>query len=247
MPVLTGGTTQSLINLNPPNVQKVVVEHVVRNSEMPSQFSIPGRLRPFSGRTPHPNNETDYDTWRASVEVLIENPSVSDMHCSHHILDSLFSPAAEMVMHLGPQAKPSAYLELLDSAYGTVEDGDELYAKFMNTFQNDREKPSAFLQRLHVSLSTSMRCGGVPSHDFDRQLLKQFCRGCWDNALIMDLQLEHKSKQATKMSRMKQHLGTTRSDHGTNKLRVLSHLQTAHTNTELEQNIEIEVLKKTSS
>lgn len=92
----------------------------------------------------------------------------------HTVLDSLLPPASEMTKHLGPQAKPAAYLQLLDSAYGTVEDGDELYARFMSALQNDGEKPSAFLQRLHVALSTTMRCGGVSTHDFNQQLLKQF-------------------------------------------------------------------------
>lgn len=261
-PAIASGTTQSTIDINPPNVQRVVVEHVVRSSEMSSHFATPGRLRAFSGRVPRPNNEADYDTWRTSVEVLMKDPSVSDMHCTHRILDSLLPPAAEMTKHLGPQAKPSVYLELLDSAYGTVEDGDELYARFMSTLQNDGEKPSTFLQRLHVSLSTTMRRGGVSPYDFDRQLLKQFCRGCWDNALIIDLQLEQRKgnppsfaelllllrteedKQATKMSRMKQHLGTGKPAYGASKQRVMSHLQTAHATTDLEHSTEIEMLKK---
>ncbi|KAK0141855.1 Zinc finger CCHC domain-containing protein 12 [Merluccius polli] len=242
-PVVTGDTTQSTIDVNPPSIQRVVVEHVVRSSESPSHLSTPGRLRAFSGKCPRPNNEADYDTWRTSVEVLMKDPSVSDSHCTHRILDSLLPPASEMTKQLGPQAKPSAYLELLDSAYGAVEDGDELYARFMSTLQNDGEKPSAFLQRLHVALSTTMRRGGVSSHDFDQQLLKQFCRGCWENNLIVDLQLEQRKrnppsfaelllllrteedKQVAKMSRMKQHLGGTKPAYSASKQRVMSHLQ----------------------
>lgn len=62
----------------------------------------------------------------------------------------------------------------------------------MSKLQNDGEKPSAFLQRLHVALSTIMRRGGVSAHDFNQQLLKQFCHGCWENSLIVNLQLEQK-------------------------------------------------------
>lgn len=61
--------------------------------------------------------------------------------------------------------------------------------------------------------------------DADKQLLKQFCRGCWNNALIATLQLEQRQnnpptfsefllmlrteedKQAAKACRMKHHLG----------------------------------------
>ena len=261
-PIITGSTTQATIDVNPSNIQRVVVEHVVRSSESPSHLVAPGRLRAFSGRYPRPSNEADYDTWRTSVEVLMKDPSVSDSHCAHRILDSLLPPASEMIKHLGPQAKPAAYLQLLDSAYGTVEDGDELYARFISTLQNDGEKPSAFLQRLHVALSTTMRRGGVSAYDFDQQLLKQFCRGCWENSLIVDLQLEQRKKnppsfaelllllrteedkQAVKMSRMKQHLGSAKPAYSASKQRVMSHLQMAHSTTDFEYNTEVEMLKK---
>lgn len=79
-------------------------------------------------------------TWRTNVEVLRKDPPLSDLHCTRHILDSLLPPAAEITKHLGSQAQPSTYLEILDSAFGTVKDGDEHYAKFLNTLQNDGKK-----------------------------------------------------------------------------------------------------------
>lgn len=42
--VVTSGTTQSTINVNPPGIQRVVVEHVVRSSESPSHLATSGRL-----------------------------------------------------------------------------------------------------------------------------------------------------------------------------------------------------------
>lgn len=257
-PAAANGTFQPTLDLNPPSVQRVVVEHVVRSSETTSHFAIPSRLRAFSGKSPRPNNEADYDTWRTSVEVLMKDPAISDLNCTHRILDSLLPPAAEMTKHLGPQAKPSAYLDILDSAFGAVEDGDELYARFLSTLQNEGEKPSSFLQRLHVCLSMTMRRGGVSASEFDKQLLKQFCRGCWDNALIVDLQLQQKKgsppsfaelllmlrteedKQAAKVSRMRQHLGTAKPAPCAAKQRVMSHLQTVHATAESE----IDILKK---
>lgn len=44
----------------------------------------------------------------------MKDPSVSDLHRTHCILDSLLPPAAEMIKHLGPQAQPSAYLAILE-------------------------------------------------------------------------------------------------------------------------------------
>lgn len=130
---------------------------------------------------------------------------------------------------LGSQATPRAYLDLLDSAFGTVEDGDELFAKFLNTLQDAGEKPSQFLQRLEVALTQAIRRGGVSSSEADRHLIRQFCRGCWDNALISEFQLEQKKadpppfsdlllllrtaedKLSTKEFRMRKHLGTSKS------------------------------------
>ncbi|XP_030612296.1 uncharacterized protein LOC115799330 [Archocentrus centrarchus] len=260
--VSSESTTTPLIDVNPPAVQRVVVEHVVRSKDNSPQFASPGRLRAFSGKSPRPSHEADYDTWRASVEILIRDPSVSDLHCTHRILDSLLPPASEMIQHLSPQSSPSTYLKLLDSAYGTVEDGDELYARFMSTFQNDGELPSVFLQRLHTALSKAMRRGGVSTHEFDQQLLKQFCRGCWENGLIVDLQLEQRKekppafaelllllrteedKQAAKMTRMRQHFGHAKSGHNSSKQRVMSQVHLAHDTNDLINKTDLEMLKQ---
>ncbi|XP_032413323.1 uncharacterized protein LOC116716610 [Xiphophorus hellerii] len=260
--VSSASTAMPLIDVNPPAVQRVVVEHVVRSNDNSPQFASPSRLRAFSGKSPRPSHEADYDTWRASVEILVRDPSVSDLHCTHRILDSLLPPASEMIKHLSPQSSPSTYLKLLDSAYGTVEDGDELYARFMSTFQNDGELPSVFLQRLHTALSKTMRRGGVSAHEFDQQLLKQFCRGCWENALIVDLQLEQKKekpptfaelllllrteedKQAAKMTRMRQHFGHAKSGHNPSRQRAMSQVHIAHDTVDLINKTDFEMLKQ---
>lgn len=140
-------------------------------------------------------------------------------------MDSLLPPAASVVKSLGPHSDLQAYLDLLDSAYAAVVDGDELFAQFLNLNQNSGEKPSSYLHRLHTVLSKVVKMKAIPSSDADKQLLKQFCRGCWNNSLISTLQLEQKKnhpptfaelllllhteedKQAAKANRVKQHLG----------------------------------------
>ncbi|XP_056249671.1 paraneoplastic antigen Ma3 homolog [Seriola aureovittata] len=215
-------------HLSTPEVQRVVVEHIVKSTEIASQFHSPVKLRPFSGRVPCPNYEVDYDTWRTNVDFYLNDPTVSHSQLVRKIVDSLLPPAANVVKPLGSQTTPHAYLDLLDSAYATVEDGDELFAKFLNTHQNSGEKPSSYLHRLQSSLNVVVRKKAVCASDADKQLLKQFCRGCWNNTLIATLQLEQRQnnpptfselllllrteedKQAAKASRMKQHLGFTK-------------------------------------
>lgn len=232
--------------LNPPEVQRLVVEHVVRSSEVVAQGQIQPRLRVFSGKCPRPGNEVDYDIWRSSVEFILKDPSLSDLHASRRILDSLLPPAADVIKHLNPESPPSAYLQLLDSAFGAVEDGDELLAKFMNTLQDAGERPSTYLYRLQSALSATVKRDGIVPAEADRHLLKQFCRGCWDNDLIAELRLEQKrnnppsfaqlllmlrteeDRHTAKATRMKQHLGSS-------KQRAFMHSQKAWISAELEQ------------
>uniref|UniRef100_A0A3Q3BC09 CCHC-type domain-containing protein n=1 Tax=Kryptolebias marmoratus TaxID=37003 RepID=A0A3Q3BC09_KRYMA len=224
-----------------PEVQKVIVEHIVRNETPVSHVSSSFRLRQFSGKLPCPSHEADFDTWRNSVELILQDSDLSDLQRSRKILDSLGPPAANVVKPLGPKALPTAYLELLNSAFGTVEDGDELFAKFLTTFQDPGEKPSHYLHRLQTVLCKALSRGGAVASESDRHLLRQFCRGCWDNALLAELQLERKKdkppsftelllqlrveedKHIAKESRMKKHFAAA-------KPKVTSHTIAATTN-----------------
>lgn len=125
-------------HLSTPEVQRVVVEHIVKSTDIASHFYSPAKLRSFSGKVSCPHYEVDYDTWRTSLHFYLTDPTVSHSQLVRRIVDSLLPPAANVVKPLGPQATPHAYLDLLDSAYAAyaVEDGDELFAKFLNTHQN---------------------------------------------------------------------------------------------------------------
>ncbi|KAI7803737.1 putative zinc finger CCHC domain-containing protein 12-like [Triplophysa rosa] len=221
---------------NPPEV----------HGEVAAQGPVQARLRVFSGKCPRPGHEVDYDTWRSSVELILKDPGLSDLHVSRKLVDSLLPPAADVIKHLSSEAPSLAYLQLLDSAFGVVEDGDELLARFMNTLQDAGEKPSAYLYRLQTALRMTIKRGGIPPEEADRHLLKQFCRGCWDNDLITELQLEHKrnrppsfaplllmllteeDKHTAKVNRMKQHLGSS-------KQRALMHSQRTWASAEFEE------------
>ncbi|KAK7945555.1 hypothetical protein WMY93_001283 [Mugilogobius chulae] len=184
----------------------------------------------------------------AKTEEASEEQTITDPHkmaaTSSPLLNpapapTLTPPASDIVKHLSHDLSADVYIKQLDSAYGTVQDGEELYAKFMDTLQNAGEKPSTYLQRLQVALSLAVSRGGVPEGDVKKHLLNQFCRGCWDNTLISELQLKQKKsspppfpelllllrteedREAAKVQRMKQHLGST-------KQKVLSQAQFAY-------------------
>lgn len=156
------------------------------------------------------------------------DPTVLQSQLVRWIVDSLLPPAANVVKSLGLLAPPHVYLDLLDLAYPTIKDGDELFTKFLNTHQNAGEKPFGYLHWLHSSLNAAVRKNIVCASDADKKLLKQVCRGRWNNYLIVTHQLEQKQnnppsflelllllhteedKQAAKATQMKQHLGITK-------------------------------------
>ncbi|XP_048059445.1 paraneoplastic antigen Ma1 homolog [Megalobrama amblycephala] len=212
---------------NPPDVQKIIVEHVIKSDNSISTNQGTKRLRPFSGKLPKPPNEVDFQTWSLHVELMIQDKIPVDMQ-RRTILESLLPPASDLIRQLGPHADPCDYVKLIDSAYGLVEDGDEIFARFLGTHQNTGEKASEYLQRLQVLITTATKRGGIDKADANKQLLRQFRRGCWDQSLILALQLGLKTetppdfsefllqvrteedRRAAKHDRMQRHLGTTK-------------------------------------
>lgn len=232
----TQSTQLSEDHLSTPEVQRVIVENIVKTSEVASHSHLSYKLKPFSGRVPLPSYESDYDAWRSSVELCLSDPMISDPQIVRKIMESLSAPASSIVKSLGPRATAMDYLTLLDSAYAMVEDGDELFARFLNTNQNLGEKASDYCQRLYNTLSLVIRRKRIAPAEADKQLLRQFIRGCWDSQLLNSLQLEQRrshpppfseiprllcteeEKLASKAARMKQHFGIT-------KTKALSHSQ----------------------
>uniref|UniRef100_A0A3B1J1T7 CCHC-type domain-containing protein n=1 Tax=Astyanax mexicanus TaxID=7994 RepID=A0A3B1J1T7_ASTMX len=215
------------MTLNPPEVQKVIVEHIVRSEDKSPFAGSSVRLRIFSGKVPKPYSEVDYDTWRSQVGLMLSDPSVHDREVTRRILESLLSPAADIIKHISPESAATTYLQLLDSAYGIVEDGEELFAQFMSTLQDAGEKPSAYLQRLQSALSQAERAGGVLARDMNQHLLKQFCRGCWNDSLLADLQLEHKIKHPPPFAELLLLLRTAENKHEAKVARRKQHLSVA--------------------
>lgn len=220
---LTSPTSPTLSNevTNPPEIQRVVVEHVIKSQPSNSKW-----MRTFSGKIPKPPGEADYETWSLHAELMFNDDSVSVDVQRRKILESLLPPASDVVRQLGTSAHPRHYVQLLDSAYGLVEDGEEVFARFLNTNQNPGEKASEYLQRLQSLLCTAVKRGGANQVNADRHLLKQFKRGCWDHSLVLQLELKNETppnfaelllqvrteedRRASKHDRMQRHFGSSK-------------------------------------
>lgn len=212
--------------LNPQDVQRIIVEHVIKN-EVSASSSPPKRLRSFSGRTPKPPGEVDFETWCLHVELMFQDGLPTDIQ-RRMILESLLAPASDIVRQLGSHSSPHDYVRLLQSAYGLVDDGEEIFAKFLSTHQDGGEKASEYLQRLQAILSTAIKRGGVSEANASKQLYKQFIRGCWDQTLLLTLQQKintesppdfselllqlrtEEERRAVKLDRMQRHFGSSK-------------------------------------
>uniref|UniRef100_A0A096M0B2 Paraneoplastic antigen Ma-like C-terminal domain-containing protein n=1 Tax=Poecilia formosa TaxID=48698 RepID=A0A096M0B2_POEFO len=178
-----------LISPLPAEVQKVIVEHIVKH-DSPVHQPPPRELKLFSGNSPKPPSEVDFSIWRLRAKQVINDISLSEGQQRRMILDSLLTPALNVALFIGAQATPSAYLQELEKAYGNVTGGEELYIQFLETHQNSGEKASDYLRRLQTLLQEVVESSGVAKQNFDSQLLKQFLRGCWDDSLITALRLK---------------------------------------------------------
>lgn len=89
-------------DLSPTDVQRLVVEHIVKRDENALHSQSSARLQAFSGKVPRPSHEPDYDTWRSSVKLIINDPSVSELRRSRRILESVLPSVANVVRHLSP-------------------------------------------------------------------------------------------------------------------------------------------------
>lgn len=128
-------------HLSTPEVQKVVVEHVSKNSDLPLHYHGNTDSDPSQVESPVPVQSLITTRGAATLSF-----SLQTLPCLPHMVESLFLPAATIIKHLGPNASPHQYLAILDSAYGIIDDSD-------NTNQDSGEKPSGYLQCLQTILS----------------------------------------------------------------------------------------------
>ena len=150
----------------------------------------PRKLRLFSGKSPVPSGEVDFDTWRLLVKQLEGDEHVSTSDKKSIILQNLLRPALDAVRSIDGDFKQ--ILSVLDNLYGSVVDGTELLIQFHTTYQNEKESASSYLQRIYLLLMETADKGGVSVADIPKFLIKQFIRGSSDEGLISKLKLDDK-------------------------------------------------------
>ncbi|XP_064417743.1 uncharacterized protein LOC135358269 [Latimeria chalumnae] len=175
----------------PADVSELVVKHVVSAAEgFKGTSNLKIKLPMFSGARQKSANEVDYEIWRIRARHLLTATDLTDEEKRNKIWNSLQTPALNIALGLGETANMWQIFGELEKVYGMVCRGEDLYRTFVTAHQNPREKPSEFLERLYQFLQRVIEGGGIPGLKPNRQLVKQFECGCWDEHLLSHLRLK---------------------------------------------------------
>ncbi|XP_076836716.1 uncharacterized protein LOC143482275 [Brachyhypopomus gauderio] len=146
------------------------------------------RLRTFSGVQPTPMGEEMLDPWLEQAYMMIEESECTEKEKRRRIIESVKGPALEIVKavkYSDPDASPGAYLDAINSAFGTTESGEDLYFAFRLLHQNSGERLSEFVRRLEQALTKVVQKGGLSAQDRDRVRIEQLLRGAVGSDLLL--------------------------------------------------------------
>ena len=148
------------------------------------------RLRNFSGKQTCSNGELDFDAWKFQVEQLTSQGDISETVQRRLILQSLVQPALGLVRSIGTTSSIEQILGVIDVVYGPSADGHSLLLKFHDSVQHADETATAYLQRRQRLLRRVVDSDELSTNNEYTYLLRQFCRGCHDEGIILTLCLE---------------------------------------------------------
>lgn len=150
------------------------------------------KIRIFSGKTPTPSGESDFETWHLQVRQILDDSDISEANKKITFLQSLLRPALDTISSISSRSTAKQCVEMLVTIYGKVEDGHDLLVAFHTTYQEEHESSSAYVNRLylllvHVAEKRGMLVVMIPTY-----LLRQFIRGCQDDSFVQNLGLRGK-------------------------------------------------------
>ncbi len=130
--------------------------------------------------------------WSKQAPALAEEVDVPETEKKQRIHEALRPPALDLIdlRHENPSASAADYLGALETAFGDILAGEELYHMFLNLDQLAGERPSEYLTRFQSHLCQVVQKGGIPTGQVNVSLLRQFIKGTlFDQFLLVDLHL----------------------------------------------------------
>uniref|UniRef100_A0A3P9BLT2 CCHC-type domain-containing protein n=1 Tax=Maylandia zebra TaxID=106582 RepID=A0A3P9BLT2_9CICH len=182
---------------SPESILRAVGDLLAKTMRPTSENTASRRLRIFSGHSSTPAGEESLDSWVEQARLMIEECDCSEREKRRRVVESLKGPALEIIQAVwrdNPDASPESYVEALESAFGSLESGEDLYLAFRSLGQQRGEKLSDFLRRLERSLTKVVQRGGLPSHRVDRARIDQLIRGATQSEIML-LQLRLRERK----------------------------------------------------
>uniref|UniRef100_A0A3B4DN85 Uncharacterized protein n=1 Tax=Pygocentrus nattereri TaxID=42514 RepID=A0A3B4DN85_PYGNA len=165
----------------PESIIQAVGDLLEKASKPSCESNAYKRLRTFSGTSPTPAGEETLENWLEQAKLMVEECGCPDREKRRRIVESLKSPALgifQAVKAANPEASPMEYVEAIESSFGSMESGEDLYFAFRMMRQQHGE-----LQR-----------GGLPATSVDKVRVEQLLRGAVDSDLML-LQLRLRERK----------------------------------------------------
>ncbi|XP_060731089.1 paraneoplastic antigen Ma1 homolog [Tachysurus vachellii] len=166
------------------------------NVATPAEGPSYRKLRTFSGVTPTPSGEDEYEAWAEQTTHILEEWRCSDNIKKQRLVECLRGPAADIVRFekvANPTASSGDYLSALETAFGTTESAADLMVRFRSTFQNEGEKLSAYILRLDKLLHSVLRKRGINLSEMNQLRMQQIIRGALPTDMVaLRFRMTHK-------------------------------------------------------
>ena len=163
--------------------EDLYTEHKVSQSRM-----LP-KLRYFSGHKVKGDKEVDFSSWRLYARNVVDDTTISHAQKRRIIIESLSGPALLIVSSLPYEAFADDYLDILESHFGEVGDGYDLYAQFRNSVQEMKETASEYLQRLHLMAIKMIDRNSIIRENVNAEVIRQFENGCADEDILARIEI----------------------------------------------------------
>ncbi|KAL7868663.1 hypothetical protein SRHO_G00100470 [Serrasalmus rhombeus] len=115
---------------SPESIIQAVGDLLEKASKPSCESSAYKRLRTFSGTSPTPAGEETLENWLEQAKLMVEECGCPDREKHRRIVESLKSPALgifQAVKAANPEASPMEYVEAIESSFGSMESGEDLY------------------------------------------------------------------------------------------------------------------------
>lgn len=150
------------------------------------------KLRVFSGSDPPKPDEENFESWLFHTTQMMKTWQVSDAEKRRRLLESLRSPAYDVIRVLKinkPLIKVSECLKALEQVFGLIENPREMQVKYLRTYQKDDEDLCAYILRLEPLLQKLVERGAIEREVVNEARLDQIMAGVGDKALRKRLAL----------------------------------------------------------